>query len=120
MKEREKENASRKGESHREGSGHTDSAQQQPAISTSTKIRQSSGRARPGQRGKVQVLIPACQHDDAALLKAGREWLVPLLIRDFLLERGLEPVSGIDSTKNRHANYGMPGQGARATTRGLN
>lgn len=118
MKEREKKNTRRKGESHREGSGHTDSAQQQPAISTSTKIRQSSGRARPGQRGKVQVLIPVGQQDSAALLKAGREWLIPLLVRDFLRERGLEPVAGIDSTKNRHGNYGMPWQGARATTRG--
>lgn len=90
----------------------------QARITTSAKMVRSSGRARPGQRGKVRVLIPAGHQDRAALLKAGWEWLVPLLVRDFLRERGLESVSGTDSTKRNQVSYGMPWQGARATTRG--
>ncbi len=84
------------------------------------KARRSTSRARPSQRGKVAVVIPAGQPDHTSLLSAGREWLVPLLVRDFLLERGIEPFSPEKANKNDKRNYGMPLQGARDITRGLN
>ncbi len=118
MKKTGKKKVSRKAESHRQARDHRDNSEQRPAITT--QIRQNSGRARPGRRGKVRVLIPAGQQDNHALISAAREWLIPLLIRDFLHERGLEPNSGIDSSQSHPANYAMPWQGARETTRGLN
>lgn len=93
------------------GIGMPDSATLKPSISR---------RARPGQCGKVRVVIPARHPDNAALLSAGQEWLIPLLVRDFLRERSLEPVSGTDSTKRKQVDYGIALQGARATTRELN
>lgn len=73
-------------------------------VSYKRKTLRTPNRARPGKRGKTSVVIPAGEPDVTSLLSAGREWLVPLLVRDFLRERGIEPVSPEKANKT---NYGM-------------
>jgi hypothetical protein len=96
--------------------------------------KQKSGMSQPGasvrsgnntclvektvrRRKKVQLILTPGIPDQDGLRSVVREWLVPMLVQDFLRERGIERMSPNKANKNHKTNYGMPWQGARATTR---
>lgn len=61
---------------------------------------------------EVQLVIPAGQADRESLLAAVREWLVPVMVQQFLKERGIETQKRSNRCNPQKSVYRTPLQGA--------
>jgi len=90
-----------------------------------TTTKRKTEEPRPGARaGNVRrrqrdtpVIIASGQSDPAALKSVIREWLVPLLVRQFLAERGVGTPQDQTRSEFAKSDYRKPLQEARDRSR---
>ena len=86
---------------------------QRPDTSAKTPTSETSRRTRD-----VKLLIPPGEPDRDSLLAVARDWLVPVLVQQFLGEHGIEMPRPGNSPAFTKVVYGTPWQGARDKSRG--
>ena len=87
---------------------------QRPDTSAKAPTSETSRRTRD-----VKLLIPPGEPDSGSLVAVAREWLLPILVQQFLQERGIETTpQSRNSAAFTKVVYGTPLQGARDKSRG--
>jgi len=69
------------------------------------------------RRRDTPLIIGSGEPNQEALISVIREWLVPLLVREFLAERGIEAPQGQNPGSFTGTVYPSPLQGARGKGR---